>query len=442
MAQAITMPQFGQTVEECTIVEWRKKEGDKVVKGDILFEIETDKAVLEVESFFEGTLLKILVPEGETVSVQTVVGFIGEPGEAIPEVEAPAPKALAEPAPAPETPSRAPSVAPAVPAREAPAAPPLPEKPTRFAISPRAAKLAREKVIDPTRIRGTGPQGRVVERDVIACLEERGYDRLRITPAAKALASKEELDLLSIEATGDGGKIVVADVKRAVAEKPKPMSKIRRVIAQRLTGSFTTTPHFFTTVSVDLTDLLAFRAECKKRGTSYTVTDFILKAAVLALEEFPPVNSSTDGKSVSWHSHVHLGLAVALDKGLVVPAIRCAEDLTLAQLHEEAVRLTEKARAGTLRPEEMTGSTFTVSNMGMMDVENFTAIINPGESAVLAISSAVKTPVVRDDAVVVRTMMKMTLSSDHRIIDGITAARFINAIKNKLEDIKLWKSTI
>ncbi len=442
MAQPITMPQFGQTVEECTIVEWRKNEGDKVAKGDILFEIETDKAVLEVESFFDGTLLKVLVQEGETVSVQTVVGFIGEPGEAIPEVEAPSPKAVAEPVPAPEAPSQLAPAAPPTRGKAAPAAPSAPEKPKRFIISPRAAKLAREKVIDPTRIRGTGPKGRVVEQDVIAYLEERGYDRLRVTPTARALASKEELDLLSIEGTGDGGKIVVDDVKLAVAEKPKPMSKIRRVIAQRLTDSFTTTPHFFTTVSADLTDLLALRAECKAQGMGYTVTDFIMKAVVLALEESPAVNSSTDGKSVWWHSHVHLGLAVALDRGLVVPAIRCAEELTLAQLHEEAGRVTEKARAGKLLPEEMVGSTFTVSNMGMMDVENFTAIINPGESAVLAISSAIKTPVVRDDAVVVRTMMKMTLSSDHRIIDGATAAQFVNAVKAKLEDSELWKSMI
>jgi pyruvate dehydrogenase E2 component (dihydrolipoamide acetyltransferase) len=191
-----------------------------------------------------------------------------------------------------------------------------------------------------------------------------------------------------------------------------------------------------------LTDLLALRAECKAQGIGYTVTDFIMKAVVLALEESPTVNSSTDGESVWWHAHVHLGLAVALDRGLVVPAIRCAEELTLAQLREEAGRLTEKARTGKLLPEEMTGSTFTVSNMGMMDVENFTAIINPGESAVLAISSAVKTPVVRDDDVVARTMMKMTLSSDHRIIDGATAARFVNAVKTKLEDTDLWKSMI
>jgi len=434
MAHAITVPKFGQTVEECTIVEWRKKEGDMVARGDVLFEVETDKAVLEVESFFEGTLLKIIVPEGDTVPVQTVVGFIGEPGETLPEVPvSPAPKPKSEPAPVPASvPVSSPSAVPVA----------VPEEPARFAISPRAARLARDKVIDATRIRGTGPEGRVVERDVRAYLDEQGYDRLRVTPAAKAMAGREELDLLEIDGSGSDGKIVVADVKRAVAEKPRLMSRMRRLIAGRLTASYTSTPHFFTTVSVDVTDLVALRVECKTQGMPYTLTSFIMKAVVTALEEFPEVNSTTDGAYVSWHSRVHLGLAVALEQGLVVPAIRCAEELTLGQIHDEALRLTEKARAGKLLPDDMTGSTFTVSNMGMMDVENFTAIINPGESAILAVSSAIKTPVVHDDSIAVRTMMKMTLSSDHRIVDGVTATRFINAIKAKLEDVELWRGMI
>ncbi len=437
MAQAITVPKFGQTVEECTIVEWRKKEGETVAKGDVLFEIETDKAVLEVESFFEGTLLKIIVPEGETVPVQTVVGFIGEPGEELPEVPVP-------PAPAPAA-TRAASVAPAAaaaPTRPSPVPVSEPAAPARFRISPRAAKLAREKVIDPTYVRGTGPEGRVVERDVTAYLEERGYADLRVTPAAKELASKEKLDLFAVEGTGTGGKITVADVRRAVAERPVLMSKMRRLIAERLTGSYQSTPHFFTTVSSDVTDLLALREECKAQGLPYTVTDFVIKAVVTVLDEFPVVNSATDGVHVWWHSHVHLGLAVALERGLVVPAIRCAEELTLAQMHDKVVELTEKARSGKLLPDEMTGSTFTVSNMGMMDVENFTAIINPGEGAILAVSSAMKTPVVRDETVAVRTMMKMTLSADHRIIDGVTAARFVNAVKARLEDVDIWRNMI
>ena len=215
---------------------------------------------------------------------------------------------------------------------------------------------------------------------------------------------------------------------------------MRQVIAQRLTQSVVTAPHFFVTVEVDMTDVLALRARLKSGGSPYTVTDFISEAVVLALKEFPDVNSSTDGKAIRWHSHVHLGLAVSLDQGLVVPVIRNAEEMTLAALSERSKKLIEKARNGRLTPDEMTGSTFTISNMGMLDVENFTAIINPGEATILAVSSTISKPVAREDNIVLRSMMKMTLSSDHRLINGAMAARFINSIKKKLEDNALWSA--
>jgi pyruvate dehydrogenase E2 component (dihydrolipoamide acetyltransferase) len=308
-----------------------------------------------------------------------------------------------------------------------------------FRISPRAAKLARDSAINPSPIVGTGPYGRIVERDVKNYLESKGYYQLRITPAAKRLAAKENIDILTLDGKNGPQRITVATVQRAIAEKPQPMSRMRQVIAARLTESFTTTPHFFVTVAVDMTELVNFRSELKAQGASYTVTDFILKAVALSLVEFPIVNSTTDGKSVRWHSKVHLGLAVNLEQGLVVPVIRDADELSLAELHDCATELAAKARAGKLTPYEMGGSTFTISNMGMLDIENFTAIINPGESAILAVSSTLKQPAVKDDQIVVRDIMKMTLSSDHRIIDGATAAKFANAIKQKLEEISLWK---
>ncbi len=282
--------------------------------------------------------------------------------------------------------------------------------------------------------------GRIVERDVKGYLKSKGYYELRITLAAKRLAAREGIDILSCAAGGNGlARITVARVERAISEKPQPMSRMRQVIASRLTESFTTAPHFFVTVSVDMTELVNLRTELKAQGASYTVTDFIAKAVALSLVEFPVVNSTTDGKTVRWHSKVHLGLAVNLEQGLVVPVIRDAEELSLAEIHDCASELATKARAGKLTPDEMGGSTFTISNMGMLDVENFTAIINPGESAILAVSSTLKQPVVRDGQIVVRDIMKMTLSSDHRIIDGATAAKFANAIKQKLEEISLWK---
>jgi pyruvate dehydrogenase E2 component (dihydrolipoamide acetyltransferase) len=228
----------------------------------------------------------------------------------------------------------------------------------------------------------------------------------------------------------------------AVAEKPRTLSKIRQVIAQRLTQSFRDTPHFYVTVSVDMTELVAFRTHLKAAGETYTITDFIAQAVVLCLQEFPDVNSSTDGKTVRWSSQVNLGIAVSLDQGLVVPVIRSAQQLSLRELSQRSKELAEKARAGKASPDDLSGGTFTISNLGMMDVENFGAIINPGESAILAVSSTRAEPVVRDNKIVVRQMMKLTLSCDHRIVDGALGARFLNAIKKKVEDVDLWKRLV
>jgi pyruvate dehydrogenase E2 component (dihydrolipoamide acetyltransferase) len=451
MVKAVIMPKLGQSEETVKIVRWRKQLGETVAKGDILFEIETDKAVLEVESFYTGTLLKIIAGEGVTVPVQTTVAFIGDPGEPVPEVVLPAvaPKkaeaARPSAAPLPQAGSgierRVPavSVTPSASAVATPTAAPAAVEPQLFRISPRAAKLAKESVIDPTPIVGTGPSGRIVERDVKAYLEARGYSQLRITPTAKQLAAREGIDLLGLEPKEDGSQIAVADIERQLAERPKPLTRMRQIIAERLTESYTHAPHFFVTVSVDVTELESLRAELKAAGTPYTLTDFIVKAAALALEQFPTVNSTSDGKSIRLRSKIHLGLAVALEQGLVVPVLRQANELTLAEIHARAQELTAKARAGQLTPAEMTGSTFTISNLGMMDVENFTAIINPGESAILAVSSGAKQPVVKNDQVVIRSMMKMTLSSDHRLIDGALAARFVNSIRKTLEEKSLWQ---
>jgi pyruvate dehydrogenase E2 component (dihydrolipoamide acetyltransferase) len=455
MAQAVILPKLGQQTVESTIVKWHKKTGDKVKKGDVLFEMETDKAVLEAESFFEGTLLKVFVHEGTTVPVNTVVAYIGTPGEAVPDTPPPPPPseasvAAATPAAAPAAPvapaaprpAHAQAVAPASPAIVPAAVSPTPTAPApsrRLVISPRARALATACVIDPALIVGSGPNGRIVEKDVRTYLQQHGYDRLRITPAAKQQAAKAGLDILTIRGTGEGGRIGVRDVERSIAERPKAMSKMRQVIAARLTQSFTSTPHFFVTVSADLTDLLALRKDLNARGGDYSVTDFILEAVILGLQDVPEMNSVTDGRTVTWHGSVHLGVAVALENGLVVPVVRDADQLSLAELHDRTKDLVGKARKGTLLPDEMSGSTFTVSNMGMLGVENFTAIINPGEAGILAVSATIPTPVVRDAKVVVRSMMKMTVSADHRVVDGMKATLFVNAIKNKLEDMELWK---
>jgi len=456
MVQTVIMPKLGQTVEESTVVKWHKREGEQVKKGEILFEIETDKAVLEIESFFEGTLLKIVVAEGQTVPVSVPVAFIGQPGDAIPEVK-PVSRPVASADTMPEHVAVPPVLAKASASSPAPAlrsalakeGPPPLLRPSGFAgqavrktISPRARRLIRECVISADPIPGTGPGGRVVEKDVQAYLEAKNYTALKITPAAKNLARENGIDLLAVPRADSQARITVEMIREAIAEKPKTMSKIRQVIAQRLTASFTTTPHFYVTVAVDMTDLLEWRKILKNENKPFTITDFILKAVALALMEFPALNSSTDGHATRWHSRVHLGMAVSIAEGLVVPVIRNAHDLSIAELHERTSGLAIKARDGKLTPDEMIGSTFTVSNMGMLDVEHFTAIINPGESAILAVASTRPTPVVRDGKIEIRAMMNITLSSDHRLVDGACAARFVNRVKSMLEDLELWKSMI
>jgi pyruvate dehydrogenase E2 component (dihydrolipoamide acetyltransferase) len=409
----IIMPKFGQMTEESTIVEWLKKEGDTVAKGNILFTVETDKAVMDVESFEAGTLLKIVVGPGVTVPVQSVVGYLGDPGESIGGGDAaasPAPHAIA--APSAKGGHFGGASLPAKAATASPAAPAL------FRISPRAAVLAGRHGIDPTAIKGSGPLGRVVERDVKQYLESRGGK-----PSGGSSPAQQELRPAGQQQAG----------------KPVLMSRMRQIIAERLTQSFRDTPHFYVTVSADMTDLIAFRQKLKAAGAPHTLTDFISQSVVLSLREFPIVNSSTDGRTTVQHGQINLGLAVSIPGGLVVPVIHDAGSLTLAEISAASRRLADQARAGKLTPDEMAGGTFTVSNMGMLNVENFSAIINPGEGGILAVASVLPQPAVRDGQVVVRQMMKMTLSADHRLIDGALGAQFINAVKARLEDMDLWR---
>ena len=443
------MPKFGQMTEVSTIVEWKKKEGDRVSRGDVLFTVETDKSVMEVEAFVEGVLLKIVVPAGVSVPVNTIVGFIGEPGEPVPDIKpmganSPQPKEVLHKK---ETAYVMADSAQAKVVGTGGLVAPQPtlttsgqvETPPAVGVSPRARALARRLAIDVSKVKGSGPGGRVTEKDVLGYVRDRGYNILKITPAALELARREGIDVLEVIGTGSGGRITVEDVRRAIAEKPQPLSRMRQTIAARLTQSFTTQPHFYVTVGVDVTDLIEFRNKIKSQGAPYTVTDFIIQAVVVALQEFPEVNSSTDGHTVRRHQHVNIGLAVAVEGGLVVPVIRCAESKSMYEIAMEAKRLAEKARLGKLTPDEMSGGTFTISNLGMHNVDVFHAIINTGEGAILAVASAKLQPAVKDGQIVPRWLMNLTLSGDHRLIDGVTGARFVNAIRSKLEDISLWQ---
>lgn len=456
MATKIPIPKLGQSEETVTIASWLVKEGDTIKKGDVLFEVETDKAVLEVESQFEGTILKIVTKAGVEVPVMTTAAVIGNPGEEIPADMLAAPAAT--PVPAASAPVAAPAPKPSAPkAAAAPTSTPAPTAPAQAASpavapsapakkakpSPRARKFAADYLVVLNKVAGSGGGvGRVTEDDVKNYLETTGYFDKKITPVALELAKKEKLEMLTLEGSGESGRITLQDVKDAIAEKPEEMSTMRKIIAQRLQQSKQTIPHFYVTVAIDMGVVMKKRKALKDEGINISVNAFIVKAAALALKEYPTVNAITDGVSVIKRSKVNVGVAVSVPNGLLVPVIRNTDRKGLDEIQAETAEYAEKARSGKISPDQLKGGTFTISNMGMMNLENFIAIVNPGESAILAVSSTVPTPVVVDGEITVRNMMKVTLSCDHRVIDGALGAEFVNALKNKLEDATLWDSLI
>ncbi|MGD8486229.1 MAG: dihydrolipoamide acetyltransferase family protein [Chloroflexota bacterium] len=434
MANPIRMPMPGQMTEECTVLQWFKAEGDTVSKGDPLFEIETDKSNMEIEAFDEGTLLRIDALEGATVPVESIVAWIGQPGEELPE---PAP---AEPAPvsAPAAPSAPATEAAATPAPataaepgpvSAPAAPaPAATAGGKLKISPRASRVAAELGVDPRTVSGTGPGGRIVERDVRAAAEQ-------------AVPGPAAAEVAAAPPSPAGAPVAAPPAPVNVDGEGEPLSRMRQTIARRLTEN-TSVPTFTVTVAVDMTDLLAYRAQLKAAGSEISVTDFIHVAVVQALGEFPLLNASTDGVRVWRHEHVHLGVAVSVPAGLLVPVVREADMLSVKGLHDKTAQVVTAARDGALTPDALTGSTFSVSNMGMFGVEQFTAIINPGESGILAVSSV--SPEVRPHGggMAVRQMMRITLTADHRLVDGTMGADFANAVKRRLEDADGFRNQV
>jgi len=417
--------------EECVVVAWLKNEGDVVKKGDVLFEIETDKSNMDVEAFEEGVLLKQVVAVGQTVPVNSVCGYVGQPGEAIPETAAPV---AAAPVAAPV--AAASVAAPAPAAVAAVTAAPKAASDTRLRISPRASRLAADSGIDPRTVTGTGPEGRITERDVQAVISAAPATSAVTAPAPAAASVPTPRPAPAPTPTQP---VFVSDPED---DAPRRMSRMRRVIGERLTFSATTVPQFTVTLAVDMTRLLAVRTELKASGTTLTVTDFIVSAAAQTLAEFPDVNSRTDGVSIWPRRRVHVGLAVSLPDGLVVPVIRDADRRSLPELHTQAAALAEAARNGALTPDDMSGGTFTISNLGMFGVDEFSAIINPGESTILAVSSIVPTPVAIGDGIGVRQIMKLTLTADHRLVDGELAARFLNAVRRRLQDADAFRGGI
>ena len=454
MAVAIRMPMPGQMTEECTVLQWFKKEGDTVVRGDPLFEIETDKSNMEIEAFDEGVLLRIDAPEGATVPVESIVAWIGQPGEELPEAVAAGSVAPAMAGTAPAAAGSAPVSASPLGAspsqlgasaagQSAPVDQSVPGAQSaggRIIISPRASRVAAELGIDPRSVTGTGPGGRIVERDVLAAASGASAS----APAAVAVLSLAEVTAAptpSAEAAVPAARSAPALPAAAMSGPGETLSRMRQTIARRLTEG-TSVPTFTVTVAVDMTDLLNLRADLKSRGSDISVTDFVHAATVQALGEFPVLNASTDGVTVWKHEHVHLGVAVSVPAGLLVPVVREADMLSVRALHDRTVDVVGAARTGKLSPDALSGSTFSVSNMGMFGVEQFTAIINPGESGILAVSSVTPEPRVHGDGIAVRQVMRITLTADHRLVDGEVGARFVNAVKRRLEDADSFRNQV
>jgi pyruvate dehydrogenase E2 component (dihydrolipoamide acetyltransferase) len=445
--QTVIMPKMGDTMEEGKILAWRKKVGDPVARGDSLAEIETDKVNIEAESFAEGVLRKILVQEGESAAVGAPIALVGAPDEALPADNTQGPQAQptqAQPTQAQQEPSSQREPAPATvgaaykPAREpagtngasSAVAALAAATAGRVFISPIARRIAQEHHLDIARISGTGPNGRIIKDDVEAALtrQEAPVATPPIQPAVQPAPQAPAQPIAAVPAAAEGEEV------EAVA-----LSAMRKTIARRLQQSMQTAPHFYLTLSIDTTKLAELRAtineyaETLPEPVKVSINDLIVKGVALALARVPQVNVSFDGERLLFKRHINVGVAVALEQGLIVPVIRDADRRGVLDLARESRRLVDAARTGKLKPEEFQGGTFSVSNLGMFEIEEFTAVINPPESAILAVGAIQRTPVVVDEQVVVRDRMKVTLSVDHRALDGATGARFLQELKRLLE---------
>ncbi len=402
MAYRVTMPQLGYDMTEGAVARWRKREGEQVQRGEVIAEIETDKATVELEAFSSGILRKIVLPEGQRVPVGTLIAVIGEPGEPIDDILKEA------------------GIQPAVAAPTSPAAPSqAPAEEVRVRATPVARRLAEELGIDLRQVQGTGPEGRITREDVEAYAA-----RLREQAAAPA---PPRVEAPPPAAPPPG-------MPEAVEE---PLSRMRQTIARRMTESKQQAPHFYVTVEVDMTEAMRFRAQLNAQldeEARLSVNDLIIKAAAKALTKFPRLNSAFSGDRLRVFKAVNIAMAVATPEGLLAPVVHDAVGKSLFEIARETKELARRAREGHLRAEDQVGGTFTISNLGMFDVESFAAIINPPNAAILATGSVQRRPVVRGDQIVVADIMKATISVDHRVADGAEAAQFLGEFKRLLEN--------
>lgn len=419
MAEIVLMPKLSDTMTEGVVAEWHKQVGDEVASGELLAEIETDKATMEFESFFDGVLLHIGVEKGGNAPVNAVLAIIGEKGEDVDailkeaEAAAPAEEAKEEaapastPAPAAEVPTPAPAPVTPTPAHApapAPAAASVAESNGRVFASPLAKKMANEKGIDLNSVQGTGENGRIVKRDIDHYVPYVGASKKR--------------GFVGTESFTD-----------------ETVSQMRKTIARRLSESKFTAPHFYLTLDIDMDMAISLRKQLNSlEGVKISFNDMVIKAVGLALREHPNVNSSWHGDFIRRNEHIHIGVAVAVDEGLLVPVVRFADGKEMQEIGAEVRDLAKKAKSKKLQPAEWEGNTFTISNLGMFGIEEFTAIVNPPDSCILAVGGIKNVPVVKDGAVVPGNVMKVTLSCDHRVVDGATGAAFLQTFKELMEN--------
>ncbi len=412
MSETVQMPKLGFDMAEGTLVRWVKAEGDTVTKGEVLAEIETDKATVEVESPYTGIVARHLVAQKEIVPVGTPIAVIAAPGE---KVDAPA----AAPQPTPKAQAAVQSVAAPAPVSQSTSAPTAPSAGPAKA-SPLARKMALDARVDLNQLKGSGPAGRIVRKDIEAAL----------TAAAAAP------QVPSVPAPAASPAPVIVPITAAPADQRVPVDKLRAAIARRMVESKQQLPHFYVTHAYDVEELLTLRKQVNAllpEEHKLSVNDFIIKAAALCLRRFPNLNASLVGNEIVRHGHIHIGVAVALDAGLLTVVCRDADLKPLRQISSEVKEMVARARSGKVRPDDIEGSTFSISNLGMFDVEHFTAIINPPEAAILAVGAAQQVPVIVDGEVRAGIRMKATLSVDHRVSDGAEGAQFMQKLAEFIE---------
>ena len=410
MAEIVYMPKLSDTMTDGVVAEWTKKVGDEVSSGEILAEIETDKATMEFESFFDGVLLYIGVEKGEAAPINSILAIIGEKGEDIKKILAEVTKNTSDDekskkeAPKPELVK---VVEPALKAEPVASSIPLPniaDTNGRVFASPLAKKMANDQGIDLNAVKGTGDSGRIVKRDIDHYTPYFGGENKRA--------------FVGVESYTD-----------------EPVSQMRKVIAKRLAESKFSAPHFYLTLDIDMDSAISTRISMNDiEGIKVSFNDMVIKACALALREHPTVNSSWLDDVIRRNDHIHIGVAVAVDEGLLVPVIRYADGKELTSIGAEVKELAMKAKTKKLQPEEWEGNTFTISNLGMFGIEEFTAIINPPDSCIMAVGGIKQVPVVKNGNVVPGNVMKITLSCDHRVVDGASGAAFLNTFKKFMEN--------